>query len=246
MYEKLHEIVELYKNKKVSKLVLEKEIMLAMACNIDVEAIVTAPIMASTNITYGVAMLPDKRNGRFSLKVLIDNRIFENRMLSSGAIARMILENFKNREQILSEFNKLLKKDIVFIDYTTIYTTLLRIYRISLMINRATCAEFPEVLRILPTVEKLDQDINMLENGEMSLEQKKEQLRVDGFLCQDFIDFANRVEEIRNKNVITVDLSNADAPIENAEYDNIKSYCNPPYDDNYKVTQIPYDYIPRH
>jgi hypothetical protein len=51
------------------------------------------------------------------------------------------------------------------------------------MINRAACAEFPEVLRILPTVERLDEDLNMLDKSDISLEQKKEQLRADGFLC---------------------------------------------------------------
>ena len=183
MYEKLHDIVELYKNKKVSKLVLEKEIMLAMACNIDIDVSVCEPVMATSNITFGVAMLPDKRNGRFCLKVLVDNRIFDNRMLSSGAITRMLLENFKHREAILSEFNKLLKKEMIFIDYSAIYSTLLRIYKVSLMINRAACAEFSEVLRILPTVERLDEDLNMLDKSDISLEQKKEQLRADGFLC---------------------------------------------------------------
>ena len=92
MFEKLRDIIELYKNKKVSQLVLEKEIMMAMSCNIDIDVDVCDSVAATTNVTFGIAVLPDKRDGRFSLKVIIDKTIFENRMLDSTTIARMLLE----------------------------------------------------------------------------------------------------------------------------------------------------------
>ena len=245
MFEKLRDIIELYKNKKVSQLVLEKEIMLAMSCNIEVEVNVCDPVTATSNITFGIAILPDKRDNRFSLKVIIDKRIFENRMLDSTTIARMLLENFKHRETILSEFNKLLKKDLVNISYSDIFTTLLKIYRISLQITRDVCSDYPEVLRILPLVSKVDEDVEMLNSGSLSLEEKKEKLITDGLLNDDFLKFAKRVEEIRRSVIPTPDEHSYDKPTENLEYNVLKAITDPPYNDNYKTTEIPYNYIPR-
>lgn len=244
MFEKLRDIIELYKNKKVSQLVLEKEIMMAMSCNIDIDVDLCDSVSATTNVTFGIAVLPDKRDGRFSLKVIIDKIIFENRMLDSTTIARMLLENFKHREAFLSEFNKLIKKDLVSIDYSEIFITLLRIYKISLKINRAVCSDYPEVLRIFPLTQKVDEDIDMLLTGTGGIEEKKEKLITDGLLNKEFIKFANRVEEIRKQAIPMLDIS-YDKPTENLEYNLLKSIADPPYNDNYKTTEIPYNYIPR-
>jgi hypothetical protein len=99
-------------------------------------------------------------------------------------------------ESVLSEFNKLLKKDISLLEKSSIYVSLLKIYKTSLEINRKACVEYPEILRILPTVETLDADIEMLEKDDTSLAQKIEKLINDGFLPQPFRVFAERVEEL--------------------------------------------------
>lgn len=244
MFEKLKDIVELYKNKKISNLVLEKEISMAMASNIDIDADVVDPVSATSNITFGVALLPDKINGKFRLKMVIDKRIFDSRMADSSTLTRMLLENFKHREAVLSEFNKLLKKDVSLLEKSSIYISLLKIYKTSLEINRKICNEYPEILRILPTIETLDADIEMMEKDEISLAQKIEKLVNDGFLPQPFRAFAERVEELCRVELEKY-VAQSDKPTMNKEYDILRGIADPPYNNNYKTTEIPYNYIPR-
>lgn len=244
MFEKLKDIVELYKNKKISNLVLEKEISMAMASNIDIDADIVDPVSATSNITFGVALLPDKINGKFRLRMVIDKRIFDSRMADSSTLTRMLLENFKHREAVLSEFNKLLKKDVSLLEKSSIYVSLLRIYKTSLEINRRVCNEYPEILRILPTVETLDADIEMMEKDEISLAQKIEKLVNDGFLPQPFRTFAERVEELCRVELEKY-VAQSDKPTMNKEYDILRGIADPPYNNNYKTTEIPYNYIPR-
>jgi len=241
----LENLIKLYKENKINEYVLEKELTLSVQKNVRCSVKIIEDIIGSTNSTFGITSLPEKKNGILYITYLIDKALIKN-FLSEEEVLTFLFNEIKNTQTIFSYFTKFLieKKDTE-ISLRESIIFFLNIYFISLKAIPENIKEKLYELKALPSYETLKNEVDALNNEEEPLEEIIEKLKINDTIPNIFLEEAKKISEesLKQEEPIIVDLNLETAALTtNKNFDRIASYSSNAY--NNLKREIPYDYYP--
>jgi hypothetical protein len=215
----LAQTIELYKDDKLTKYVVEKELAIAAKLLIKTGVGITVKIESSdgsnTSSTYLSATMPSIMNVN-NLTILLDEDAVRN-ILSSEEIVKVFTTECMNNQAILKEYSKFLlshsDEDITVIDALEVFLTL---YKISINAHEEKIPEIVSKLRekkMYPDSDAIIKELEKLNSGEEKIDITLERLIVSDVLPTSFVKRSQEVaQKIRNhyKKVETLDAIYSD------------------------------------
>ena len=229
----LAQTIELYKNDKLTKYVVEKELANAAKLLILTDVGITVKIESdegsNTSSTYLSATMPGIMNTT-SMTILLDEDAVKN-ILSPEEVVQIFTTECMNNQAILKEYSRFLlgysNEDITVSDALE---TFLRLYKISVAAAEEKVPVIVSKLRekkMYPTTEAIVKELDCLNSGEEKLDLILERLIVSDTLPTALVKRSQEVaQKIREyyKKVETIDVKYSD---ENPHMNNFQkaTYC---------------------
>lgn len=224
--ENLENVVNLYRNGKITQYVLEKELTNA------VQGIIPASVKivkdpGSTNTTFGIATVPNKSGKIFSVEYLIDYNAI-NGFLTVKENLELLFRETRNTQKILSAYAKFLAiKKGMEIPYSEAVIFFLGLYKMTLLNFSEELRTKLLSLKSLPEIRKIEEEIEKLENGTEKVEIVLERLIVEDLVPKEFIEAAKELSRSTiNTSYEPVEKSDPEKPTFNKEYEKTKSFSS--------------------
>jgi len=250
----LAQMIELYKEDKITAYSLQKELMLAAKKAVFTGASIIVEIIpnagSATNSTFGVATLPSIGQTA-SLKILIDKNAIDN-IFSSEDMVKVFVVEAMNAQKILKSYSRFniehSNEDVTVADTLEAF---LEIFAISIDAFYEKLPELAKKLKerkVYPCKEDINDAMAQIRLGEERLDQIMETLVVKNTLPTMFVKYAKELAiKIRKqyKNMETYKAAfSTDTPELNAYEKQRKAVSDGTYDEKMKGQTIDPNYIP--
>jgi hypothetical protein len=249
----LAQIIELYKNDKLTKYVVEKELVNAarffIKTGVGISVKIESDEGSNTSSTYLSATMPGVMNIE-DLTVLLDEDAVKN-ILSPEEVVKVFTTECMNNQAILKEYSRFLlshsNEDITVIDALE---TFLNLYKISMNAHEEKVPEIVSKLRekkMYPESDCIIKELENLNSNEEKIDIVLERLIVSDTLPTVFVKRSKEVaQKIRNhyKKIETIDVRYSD---ENPHVNNFQKQRIAATDGKYvnmKGKEIAHDYKP--
>ena len=237
-------LIDFYKENKITRHVLEKELTmkLAGAKKLFFEIVATNGINSATS--FVIATLPYEDCGVIKGKILIDSAAFE--IYESKELLKMINLELSYYTQRIARFHKLIKKnDVPPVSESLVF--FLSLYKDTLTTLKSLDFNKLSKANVLPSENTINDIIKSIENNEYSLHEIIEKISVEKIVPKEMVKAAEELSEHLNSSVVirVVDTDDFnDLPSINTYHNRIAAVCTSTYGAEPLSVQIKHDYVP--
>jgi hypothetical protein len=256
--ETLVNIINFYKQSKITKSSAELELSKAVSESIGQEDVVQVKIIeekdASTNSTFGIVSMPEKTGERIHLSILIDKDALSNLMTPEEILSIMEGE-LENYQKILKDYSKFIKsKGETELSISDTLSFFLGLYKDSLERLSKNQKELYEKLRsslTIQSVESIDSEIKAIESGNFDLATIFERLLLSKKMPQEFEKAAKAIASITHNSISQTSkiplFYRDEEPVMNQFYQQRKALSDGTYDIEKKgrSQKIEHNYLPK-
>ena len=244
MNDEILSLIKFYKEDKITRHVLEKELTLKLAGNRKLFFEIVDNKSHNTATSFILAVLPYADCGVIKSRMIIDANVF--RIYEAKEILKMINLELSNVTARMRKFYKFIKKAEV-PPVSESLAFFLGLYKDTLISLKTL--DFNQISKasILPRTEDIDKLITAANNNTSSIESLIERVYVADILPEAIITFAKDLSKSLNDCDIirVVDSQDVnDLPSINAYFNRIEAVCTSTYGARPMSTKIRHDYIP--
>ena len=244
MNDEILSLIKFYKEDKITRHVLEKELTLKLAGNKKIFFEIVDTRSHNTATSFVLSTLPYVDCGVIKSKFIIDANAF--RIYEAKEILKMINLELSNHTARIRKFYKFIKTaNIPPISESLVF--FLGLYRDTLSTLKTLDFNIISKVSILPRIEDIDSIIKSSNDNEISVDTLIERISIADLLPEEVISFAKKLSEDMNSDtfirVVDSDDIN-DLPSINAYFNRIENVCTSTYGAKPVSTKIRHDYIP--
>lgn len=229
------EMISLYKENKITKYVLERE--LSHLLGDDWEVRITSNAKATTTTTYGIFPMPEKRLNGLHVVCFIDECALESFYSAEELVERLQLIAPMKQTFIKSFFKLLVNHKNSALMFSDVIACFLRIYQ--------SCIQYLSVpgKDFIPSNSTILELISSFENDE-EVRKNIERLTINNIIPKDVIAAAETLvhDSAGISDEPTIAISDIPLPSVNLGRQEIRTFCDGTYELGHK--DIPWDYTP--
>jgi hypothetical protein len=245
--DELAQMIELYRNDKITKFALEKELIssyLDVAYPLKITFCISEDHIGPSGNTFGLVSIPKVSTTSSILEICVDKEAVKN-AFTPQEIVKLILVETLNAQKTMKTYSKFV------LEHTGGPVSLAQAAELFLDIYKDSMEKFfeyiPEVLKDknLPKLERIEEVMDMLEDPSQKSEEIVEKITVEGLLPRKAIDAAKELvnsfkETLRKEDI--VDTSNPDVLSINPFTKHVRTFV----DGTYQIPgkKIAHDYKP--
>ena len=244
MNDEILSLIKFYKEDKITRHVLEKELALKLAGNKKLFFEIVDSKSHNTATSFVMAVLPYEDCGVIKSKIIIDANVFG--VYEAKEILKMINLELANLTTRLKKFYRFIKKanNPPISESLAFFLSLYKDTLVSLKTLDFNCISKAS---ILPRVEELDKLIEAANDNVGSVESLIERISIADVLPEEIVTFAKELSAHMNSDVMirVVDSDDVnDLPSVNAYFNRIEAVCTSTYGAKPHSTKIRHDYLP--